>query len=68
MAPSAVKKSRLDIACFTPMSRTAWARSANSACSLSGAPNSFTSMAPATLNRSVIRLPSSAFRAIAWRR
>src|SRR5690242_8364949 len=44
------------------MSLTREARPANSAFSSAGRPNSFTSSAPATPNRSVIWLPSWAFR------
>ena len=42
------------MACWTPMSRTRAARSAKRAASTSGRPNSLTSSAPATPNRSVI--------------
>ena len=47
-----------------PMSRTLFARSVYSASSRSGTPKSLTSSAPATLNRSVIRVPMSALRFI----
>ena len=48
------------IAVTTPMSRTLAARSANRSDSSLGRPNSLTSMAPATLNRSVIIVPMAA--------
>ena len=48
------------IAWVTPMSRTLTALPANIADSSRGRPNSLTSMAPATLNRSVIIEPISA--------
>ena len=48
------------MAICTPVSRTLAARSAYSASSRAGEPNSLTSKAPATLKRSVIRLPRSA--------
>ena len=48
------------MAICTPVSRTLAARSAYSASSRGGEPNSLTSKAPATLKRSVIRLPKSA--------
>ena len=50
----ATKKMRENIADWTPMSRTRSARSANRRASVSGRPNSLTSSAPATPNRSVI--------------
>ena len=63
-----MKSDRLS-AMLTPMSRTRAARSAYSASSRSGVPNSFTSRAPATLKRSVIRDPMSAFNDICrWAR
>ena len=56
-------------AMLMPISRTREARSAYSARSRSGLPNSFTSSAPATLNRSVIREPRSALSDICrWAR
>ena len=45
----------------TPMSRTLAARTAYSSSSTAGRPNSLTSRAPATLKRSVMRVPTSAF-------
>ena len=48
------------MAVTTPMSRTLAAREANAPDSSRGRPNSFTSIAPATLNRSVIVEPISA--------
>ena len=54
------------IAILIPASRTLAARSEYSRSSRRGLPNSLTSRAPATLNRSVIRLPMSALRFI-WR-
>ena len=48
------------IAVTTPMSRTRAARSRYASLSRRGLPNSLTSMAPATLNRSVMVEPSSA--------
>ena len=48
------------IARVTPMSRTLAALPANSSDSSRGRPNSLTSIAPATLNRSVIVVPISA--------
>ena len=51
----------------TPMSRTRAARASYCADSSSGRPKSLTSSAPATLNRSVIRAPSSAFNVICSR-
>ena len=50
----ATKKMRPYIACRMPMSRTRLARSANRRASSSGRPNSLTSNAPATPNRSVM--------------
>jgi hypothetical protein len=50
----ATKNVREYIADCTPMSRTRSARSRNRPASASGRPNSFTSNAPATPNRSVI--------------
>ncbi len=52
------------IAILTPVSRTSRAREAYSRSSRSGVPKSLTSSAPATLNRSVIRVPSSALAVI----
>ena len=52
------------IAIRMPLSRTLAARSAYSASSMPGLPKSLTSSAPATLKRSVIRLPMSALRFI----
>ena len=49
---SATKKIRLYMAKITPMSRTRPAFSRKAAASRSGRPYSFTSSAPATLNRS----------------
>ena len=60
----AVKKTRFVMAMRTPMSRTWPARSANSTSSVLGRPKSLTSSAPATLNRSVMRPPSSALSCI----
>ena len=57
---SATKSTWPYIAVTTPMSRTLAAREANASVSSRGRPNSFTSMAPATLNRSVIVEPISA--------
>ncbi len=51
---SAVKKVRPYIADSTPMSRTRAARERKDSTSASGRPNSLTSSAPATLNRSVM--------------
>ena len=51
-------------AMLTPASRTLAARSAYSRSSRAGLPKILTSRAPATLNRSVIRLPMSALRFI----
>jgi hypothetical protein len=48
------------MAVTTPMSRTRPARRENASVSSRGRPNSFTSIAPATLNRSVMVEPSSA--------
>ncbi len=48
------------MAVITPMSLTLAARPAKTRCSFSGLPNSFTSIAPATLKRSVMVLPISA--------
>ena len=45
------------MAVLTPMSRTRAARSANTSSSSRGRPNSLTSMAPATLKRSVMVEP-----------
>ena len=42
------------MACVTPMSRTRAAREENRSASASGRPKSFTSIAPATPNRSVM--------------
>ena len=56
------------IAVRTPMSRTRTARSANSAISSSGRPNSFTSVAPGAEKRSVIWLDRPALRSAASRR
>ena len=56
----AAKNSRLRIAIRTPRSRTVAALPANIASSDSRWPNSLSSMAPPTLNRSVIALPMSA--------
>ncbi len=53
---------RLYMALRTPMSRTWAARSLNASDSWSWRPNSFTSMAPATLKRSVIIVFISALR------
>ena len=50
----------------TPASRTAAARTAYSSSSRRGSPNSLTSSAPATLKRSVIRVPMSALSVICW--
>ncbi len=47
-------KTHCTIAVRTPMSRTRPARSANSADSRAGRPNSFTKVAPGAENRSVI--------------
>src|ERR1700753_3244335 len=47
-------------AVLMPMSRTRAARPANTSSSSRGRPNSLTSMAPATLNRSVMVEPISA--------
>ncbi len=52
------------IAIVTPMSRTRPARTAYSSSSRLGSPKSLTSKAPPTLNRSVIREPSSALTPI----
>ena len=51
---SATKNVRPYMACGTPMSRTRAARPANHCASSSGRPNSLTSSAPETLNRSVM--------------
>ncbi len=51
---SEVKKTRPYIAESTPMSRTRAARPRKDSASAPGRPKSFTSSAPATLNRSVI--------------
>jgi hypothetical protein len=48
------------MAVVMPMSRTRAARAENTASSSRGRPNSLTSMAPATLNRSVMVEPISA--------
>ena len=48
------------MAVTTPMSRTRAARPANTSVSWSGFPNSLTSIAPATLNRSVMVEPMAA--------
>ncbi len=56
----AAKNIRLSTAIRTPRSRTLAALSANIASSVSRCPNSFSSIAPPTLNRSVIALPMSA--------
>ena len=63
----AVKKNRPTIAIRTLTSRTTPARVANSRDSSAGRPYSFTSSAPATLNRSVIVEPSSALPCICSR-
>ncbi len=55
-------KNRAYIAWVTPMSRTRAAFDSNSDRSCCGRPNSFTSMAPATLNRSFIVLFICALR------
>ena len=52
------------IAVTTPMSRTRAARSRNASLSSARVPNSLTSIAPATLNRSVMVEPSSALSCI----
>ena len=57
---SATKNTWPYMAVTTPMSRTLAAREANAPDSSRGRPNSFTSIAPATLNRSVIVEPISA--------
>jgi hypothetical protein len=61
-SPSDVMNTREYMAEVTPMSRTRPARRANAPDSLSGRPNSFTSRAPETLNRSVITCPISPLR------
>ena len=58
---SATKNTERLTAMRTPMSRTVAARTAYSSSSTAGRPNSLTSRAPATLKRSVIRVPTSAF-------
>jgi len=59
---SATKKSRAYNADRIPMSRTRPARPLNSDSSSHGRPNSLTSRAPATLNRSLIVVFISALR------
>ena len=63
----AAKKSRVRRAMRTPRSRTLPAFTANWASSVSRWPNSFRSIAPPTLKRSVIMLPRSALPSI-WSR
>ncbi len=58
---SATKNTERLTAMRTPMSRTLAARTAYSSSSTAGRPNSLTSRAPATLKRSVMRVPTSAF-------
>ncbi len=60
----ATKKMLRFIAIRTPMSRTRPARSAYSASSRASLPKTLTSRAPATLKRSVMRLPMSALSPI----
>ena len=60
MRLSAAMKNRAYMAWVTPMSRTRPALDSNSERSSSGRPNSFTSRAPDTLNRSFIVLFISA--------
>lgn len=55
------------VAVRTPMSATRRARSANSADSSSGRPNSLIRVAPGAEKRSVIRVPMAALRAAASR-
>ena len=57
---SATKKTWPYMAVVTPMSRTRAARPAKTSASSSGRPNSLTSIAPATLKRSVMVEPISA--------
>ena len=57
----ATKKTERFSAILIPMSRTCPALSAYSTCSVRGFPKSLTSRAPATLKRSFIRVPRSAF-------
>ena len=65
----ATKKTDRLTAMETPMSRTLAARTAYSSSSTAGRPNSLTSRAPATLKRSVMRVPTSAFCTIcSWAR
>ena len=61
---SATKNTWPYIAWTTPMSRTLAARPPNACDSSRGRPNSLTSSAPATLNRSVIIEPISALSCI----
>ena len=65
--PSATKNTRPYMADVIPMSRTRAARERNRPTSSSARPNSFTSCAPDTLNRSVIWLFISAFTLICSR-
>ena len=62
-----VKNTRPYIACLMPMSRTWPALPANAVDSSSSRPNSLTSRAPETLNRSVIVVPMPALSCMASR-
>ncbi len=64
MSMSAAAKTRLISAMRTPRSRTTAALSVNWRSSSSRRPKSFSSIAPLTLNRSVIALPSAALPSI----
>ncbi len=57
---------RVSMAVRTPMSRTRPARAPNSSASAFGLPNSFTSVAPAAENRSVIWVVIPALSSAAW--
>ena len=65
---SPTKKTRWNVACLIPMSRTPAARSSNAARSSAGRPKSLTSIAPETLNRSCIIVFISALRFMPWRK